>query len=133
MSGAASSPPFSLVAMFVPRIRRAAIMVSKLAWEDMFGGRFEDEEHAIEVFERWNEDAKERVPTEGLPVYEVKEGWDPLCEFLGVDVPNKSFPHLNGAEDFRRRIRRIRRLTVAMAVFSVSLASLVRLRRPRRV
>src|SRR5215211_8380430 len=51
---------------------------------DMFGGRFEDKEHAIEVFEGWNEEAKERVPAERLLVYEVKEGWGPLCEFLGV-------------------------------------------------
>jgi hypothetical protein len=61
-------------------------------------------------------------------VYEVSEGWGPLCEFLGVEVPDKPFPHLNDAEVFRERIRRIRRLTVAMAVFGVSLAGLVLLR-----
>jgi hypothetical protein len=138
MSGASSSPLFSLAAMFVPRIRRirgAVRMVSKLAWEDMFGGRFEDKEHAIEVFEGWNGEAKERVPAERLLVYEVKEGWGPLCEFLGVQAPDKPFPHLNDAEVFRRRIRRIRRLTVTMVVFGVSLVGLVlvRLRRHRRV
>src|SRR5215212_1768323 len=128
MSGAAASPLFSLAALFVPRIRRirrAVLMVSKLAWEDIFGGKFEDKELAIEVFEGWNEEAKKRVPAERLLVYEVKEGWGPLCEFLGVEVPDKPFPHLNDAEVFRRRIRRIRVLTVTMAVLGVSLAGLV--------
>src|SRR5919106_3721554 len=131
MSGASSSPLFSLAAVFVPRIRRirgAVLMVSKLAWEDMFGGRFEDKEHAIEVFEGWNEEAKERVPAERLLVYDVKEGWGPLCEFLGVGVPDKPFPHLNDAEVFRGKIRLIHRLTITLAVFGVSLAGLVLMR-----
>ena len=37
----------------------------------------------------------------------MKEGWGPLCSFLGVPVPEgKPFPHLNDAEQFRSRIRR---------------------------
>ena len=68
------------------------------------------------------------MPAERLLVYDIKEGWGPLCEFLGVEIPDKPFPHLNDAEIFRGRIRRIRRLTVAMAVFGVSLATVVLLR-----
>jgi Sulfotransferase domain len=136
MSAAASSPVFSLAGVFVPRlrrIRRAVLMVSGLAWEEMFSGRFEDREYAIQVFKRWNEGVKERVPANRLLVYEVKDGWGPLCEFLGVDVPDKPFPHLNDAEVFRERIRRIRALTVVMLAFGVSLAGLVMLRfRQRR-
>jgi len=102
---------------------------------DMFGGRFEDKEHAIEVFEGWNEEAKERVPAERLLVYEVKKGWGPLCEFLRVEAPGKPFPHLNDAAVFRGKIRLIHRLTITLAVFGVSLAGLVlmRFRRHRRV
>jgi hypothetical protein len=134
---ASSSPLFSLAAAFVPRIRsirRAVSMVSGLAWEDMFDGRFEDREYAIGVFERWNEEVQERVPAERLLVYEVKEGWGPLCAFLGVEAPeDKPFPHLNDAEVFRGRIRRMRALTAAaLAVvaltFGVLLAGLALLR-----
>ena len=36
----------------------------------------------------------------------MKEGWGPLCEFLGVGVPeDEPFPHLNDTEAFRRRVR----------------------------
>jgi hypothetical protein len=130
---ASSSPLFSLAAAFVPRvrsIRRSVLMVSGLASNVMFDGRFEDREYAIGAFERWNEEVKERVPAGRLLVYEVKEGWGPLCEFLGVEAPrNKPFPHLNDAEVFSGRIRRMRALTAAaLAVVALALeASLARL------
>ena len=124
----AASPIFSLAALFVPRIRhtkRVARMASDLAWEDVFGGRFEDRGYAIEVFERWNEQVKKCVPAERLLVYEVKEGWEPLCDFLGVAVPeDRPFPHLNDAESFRRMIRRLTALALAALIGGAALAAL---------
>ncbi|MCA1688697.1 MAG: sulfotransferase family protein [Actinobacteria bacterium] len=124
----ASSPMLSLAALFVPRMRqmkRVARMASDLAWEDVFHGRFEDRQYAIEVFDRWNEEVKERVPAQKLLVYEVKEGWEPLCDFLGVAVPGgKPFPHLNDAETFRKMIRR--RMALAFVALA-GVASLVAL------
>jgi len=35
------------------------------------------------------------VPAERLLEFNVKEGWEPLCEFLGIPVPKTSFPHVN--------------------------------------
>jgi hypothetical protein len=128
---ASSSPAFYLAGLVMPtikRMKRARRMIVELVWERDFDGRFEDREHAIETFERHNEEVKQRVPAEKLLVYEVKEGWGPLCEFLGVEVPDKPFPHLNDTEVFRERIRRIRVLTVATLTFCVSLAGLVLLR-----
>jgi hypothetical protein len=62
-----------------------------------FSGRFEDREHAIAVYEGHNEEVVRHVPPERLLVYEAKEGWGPLCEFLGVGVPEGlPFPRLNG-------------------------------------
>jgi len=129
ITGAASSSPiFYLASVVMPgakRMKHARRMIDELIWERDFEGKFEDQEHAIETFERHNEEVKQRVPAEKLLVYEVKEGWGPLCEFLGVEVPDKPFPHLNDTEVFRGRIRRIRVLTVATLTFAVSLAGLV--------
>jgi hypothetical protein len=135
---ASSSPIFYLASLVMPRakgMKHARRMIEEIVWERDFDGRFKDREHAIETFERHNEEVGQRVSPEKLLVYEVNEGWGPLCEFLGVEVPDKPFPHLNDAEVFRGRIRRIRRLTVAVAVLGVSLVGLVlvRLRRNRRV
>ena len=35
------------------------------------------------------------IPTEKLLVYNVKQGWKPLCDFLGCDVPSTQFPRAN--------------------------------------
>lgn len=70
-------------------------------WDGTFSGRFEDREFAIGVFNRHNEEVKRHVPPERLLVYEVKDGWEPLCEFLGVGLPEgKSFPRLNESVGF---------------------------------
>jgi hypothetical protein len=47
------------------------------------------------------------VPAERLLVYEVKQSWGPLCEFLGVEGPrDEPFPHLNEGEQFPKLMRR---------------------------
>jgi Sulfotransferase domain len=69
-----------------------------------FGDRIDDREHAIEAFERHNQRVREGVSPEQLLVYEVKQGWEPLCEFLGVEVPDEPFPHLNDAAEFVQRL-----------------------------
>jgi hypothetical protein len=41
---------------------------------------------------------------EQLLVYDVADGWAPLCAFLQVPVPDKAFPHDNLRQNFRRRL-----------------------------
>ena len=84
-------------------------MATKLVWEQTFDRNFEDRRYAIEVFKRHNEEVKKHVPPERLLVYEVKEGWKPLCEFLGVEIPEgKPFPHLNDTEAFKEMVQQLR-------------------------
>jgi len=77
-------------------------MIRTLMWETTFENRFADKDFAISVFEKHNEAVKQTVPADQLLVYEIQQGWEPICEFLGVDVPEGDFPHLNDAESFRR-------------------------------
>ena len=37
----------------------------------------------------------QNAPKEKLLVYHVSEGWEPLCKFLGKEIPDKPFPHKN--------------------------------------
>jgi len=46
-------------------------------------------------FERHNAEVRAHVPADRLLEFNVKEGWEPLCEFLEVPVPDRPFPHLN--------------------------------------
>jgi hypothetical protein len=131
ISGAASSPVFYLASLLVPaakRMKHAQRMIIEVVWQRDLDGRFEDRGYAIETFERHNEEVKQHVPAENLLVYEVREGWGPLCEFLGVEMPDEPFPHLNDSEVFKGRIRRIRVLTAVALTLGVSLAGLVLLR-----
>ncbi len=89
-------------------------MAKEIIFQGTFDGRFEDKDHAIEVFNRHNEEVRRRVPKERLLVYEVKQGWGPLCEFLGVEEPDKPFPRLNDAGEVQRLILMVRTLSVAV-------------------
>jgi hypothetical protein len=40
------------------------------------------------------------VPKERLLEYQLGSGWEPLCTFLGKDIPDKPFPHLNEGKEF---------------------------------
>ena len=103
--------PASLVLRFVPRLRRFVKMVTRLIWQDTFHDRFSDKAYAISVFNEHIAEVKRTVPPEKLLVFEVKEGWEPLCRFLEVPVPDKPFPRLNDSAAFRRQasLRRFRR------------------------
>jgi hypothetical protein len=68
-----------------------------------FDGKGRDREHAIKVFNEHNAEVKATIPPERLLVYSVKEGWGPLCRFLGVPEPEEPFPHVNTSEDWANR------------------------------
>jgi hypothetical protein len=59
-----------------------------------------DEDEAVEVFNRHIAEVKATVSAEKLLIFEVSEGWQPLCDFLGVPVPDEEFPHVNESADF---------------------------------
>ena len=54
-------------------------MVRHDVWQGDFGDRFEDREYAIELFNRHNAEVRARVNADRLLVFEVKDGWEPLC------------------------------------------------------
>ena len=70
----------------------------------VFGGRPLDRDHAITVYEAHNAGVILRTPAERLLVYELGSGWDPLCAFLGVPVPDGPFPSSNSTEEFQARL-----------------------------
>lgn len=111
-------------------------IINALIWEKTFGDDFEDKEHAIAIFNQHIEEVKSRVPAEKLLVYNVKEGWEPLCRFLEVEVPaDKPFPHLNDRTNFagNRAWQAARqRLFGALAVVGALIALVLLLRARKR-
>ena len=74
-------------------------------WGGTFKGRFaEDKEFAFRVFDEHYAAVREAIPADRLLEWEIKEGWEPLCSFLGVEAPDEPFPHLNDTAAFREMV-----------------------------
>jgi hypothetical protein len=121
-----------------PEVRDVAELVNEGILARDFDNRI-DREHAVAVFERHNADVRAAVPADRLLVYEVSQGWEPLCAFLGVPVPDAPFPWVNSNEEFRRwQARSFARLALppllvtaaAVAVLAVAARRLRRQRSP---
>jgi Sulfotransferase domain len=88
-----------------PMVKMQAKLAGYLARRGSPRGRPTDHDGAIAQFERHNAEVRRVIAPERLLVYEVKQGWAPLCAFLGVPVPGAPFPHSNTTEEFLTRVR----------------------------
>jgi len=59
-----------------------------------------DREGLINGFIAHNKAVREIIPEEQLLIFQVKDGWEPLCKFLNVPLPNEPFPRTNNREEF---------------------------------
>jgi hypothetical protein len=78
-------------------------MVSKVVHR-LFDGRIHDHDTLVRVFDAHTAKVRATIPPERLLVYEVAQGWEPLCDFLGVPAPDAPMPRANTTEDFKREI-----------------------------
>ena len=113
-------PPW--VMRLVPTTRRWIEMTDALVWDGIFDGRFADRDHAVAVFERHVAHVRATCSPERLLVFDVAEGWEPLCAFLEVPTPSTPFPRLNDAKTIRRLIATVRWGTQAIPVVVVAAA-----------
>jgi hypothetical protein len=64
-----------------------------------------DRDELAEAFVAHNDAVKAVIPASQLLVFEVREGWEPLCNFLGAPIPDESFPRTNHREEFWDRVQ----------------------------
>lgn len=64
-----------------------------------FGDHVHDRTFMVDHFIKRNTQIIESIPSERLLVYEVNQGWEPLCNFLEVPVPNEPYPRVNRRND----------------------------------
>jgi hypothetical protein len=88
-----------------PRWRNYLELVDRMFWSGKapFAGG-DSQAQMVEQMVRFNEQVKEAIPAERLLVWQVTDGWEPLCEFLEVDVPDEPLPHVNDRETFITRV-----------------------------
>lgn len=59
-----------------------------------------DRDAAIAAYRRNNQKVRDTIPSERLLVFDVAEGWEPLCGFLEVPIPATPFPRSHARDEF---------------------------------
>jgi hypothetical protein len=78
-------------------------MMHKIGWhpEDP---ECHDRDYMITRMTKHNEEVKRTIAPDRLLVFEAAQGWKPLCDFVGLPVPDEPFPHVNSTEEFKKMI-----------------------------
>ncbi|MES1200996.1 MAG: sulfotransferase family protein [Pseudomonadota bacterium] len=83
-----------------PHVRAMCDAAKEIIGQQTFDGAWNDREAAIATYRQRIADVRANVPAERLLVFNVAEGWTPLCRFLEVPVPGTPFPHRNTTAQF---------------------------------
>jgi hypothetical protein len=75
------------------------------SWMGTMRGHLADRAFMTDYFRRHDEAVVAAIPADRLLVFQVGEGWDRLCAFLGVPVPDAPYPSENSTADFVARNR----------------------------
>ncbi|HEU5024391.1 MAG TPA: sulfotransferase [Spirillospora sp.] len=77
-----------------PDLVRMRDVADSIVWKGVLGGCF-DKDHAIRTFNEHNDAVRREIPSGRLLEFEAADGWEPLCAFLGVPVPDEPYPRSN--------------------------------------
>jgi Sulfotransferase domain len=90
---------------FLPGTDAGAFM--KATIDNYFDGRMHDHDHLIQRFNEHITEVKDTIDRDRLLVFAVKDGWEPLCNFLELPTPKGAFPHINDTEAVQGLIKNI--------------------------
>ncbi|TDG14264.1 sulfotransferase family protein [Seongchinamella unica] len=90
---------------FLPGSEAGAFTTTTI--NNYFDGRMHDHDHLVRRFNEHVAEVRATIPPERLLVFEVADGWEPLCEFLGLPAPEGDFPHINDTEAVQGIIKTI--------------------------
>jgi hypothetical protein len=83
-----------------PAMRQVMDMAYRIISDQTFDGRLGEADHATEVLRRHHAEVIAAVPADRLLVFDVAEGWDPLCQYLDRPAPDEPFPRVNTTKEF---------------------------------
>jgi hypothetical protein len=61
-----------------------------------------DRDALLARYHAHNDAVRRTIPPARLLEFTPTEGWEPLCAFLGVPVPDTSYPNINARAEFRK-------------------------------
>ena len=95
---------FRFLALFTPFAKKMRNMSSKLIWQRSHKGTMNNKAAAIARYAEHIEEVKAAVAADKLLIFKVDQGWEPLCNFLGVEVPTTPFPNVNDRAEVKKTI-----------------------------
>ena len=75
----------------------------------MFSVIQEGKEASVKFYNDWVDEVKKTVPKERLLIFSVKQGWEPLCQFLNLPQPSVPFPKSNDSGSINSLIQASKR------------------------
>ncbi len=86
---------------WIPWTSRIRQLVDRTIWDATFDARARDRDFAVAKFAQHSENVHHSIATDRLLVFDVREGWEPLCRFLERPVPSTPFPKTNARISLR--------------------------------
>ena len=83
-----------------PHLNALVEMADETVAVQLFSGQMTDRAHAKSVFRKHISTVQAEIPEDRLLTFDMREGWVPLCRFLGADVPDLPFPKTNSSKQF---------------------------------
>jgi len=89
----------------VPHLSATMQMANEIIANQTFGGKLDDEASVLAAYQKRIDDVTSALPADRALVFDVAEGWEPLCNFLGVSVPDNDFPRSNSQAEFWENVK----------------------------
>lgn len=77
----------------------------RLIAQQVFGGNLKDRDHVISVYNQNIADVQAAFGPDRLLTYNLGDGWEPLCNFLGKPIPREPYPRGNEPGSFHATIK----------------------------
>ena len=96
---------FKVLRLVAPFARKFGNMTSKLIWQGSLKGTMDDRAKAIAQYKDHIKEVMAKVPNDKLLIYSVDQGWEPLCNFLEIPIPEDEFPNVNDRAEIKKALR----------------------------
>jgi hypothetical protein len=83
-----------------PHVKAIAEMGHEAIEVQIFDNRMSERDYAIRVFRKHIAEVQSVIPADRLLTLDLRDGWQPLCDFLEVEVPEIPFPKTNSSKEF---------------------------------
>ena len=111
----------------IPGIGNVKRLTDGLLWDGILEGKFEDRARTIKLFNEHIAEVQQTVPPEKLLVFRVQDGWEPLCQFLDVPMPDRPFPHVNDRAEMQARMAHAHQMAQTIPIVVGIVAGLIAL------